>query len=76
MVTLITVKTLNAALYLQVGLAVGDIDSIAKTATLKRLAMQVAYVAEIEETYPKFITRRLYKPYKVVMPNRPSGLTR
>ena len=54
----------------------GDIDSIAKNATLKRLAMQVAYVAEIEETYPRFITRRLYEAQKVVTPNRPSRGTR
>lgn len=56
----------------QVGLAVGDIDSIQQNATLKRFAMQVAFVAEIEESYPRFITRRVYHPSLVVKPNRPT----
>ena len=56
----------------QVGLAVGDIDSIQQNATLKRLAMQVQFVAEIEESYPRFITRRVYHPSLVVRPNRPT----
>lgn len=56
----------------QVGLAVGDIDSIQQNATLKRLAMQVEFVAEIEESYPRFITRRVYHPSLVVKPNRPT----
>ena len=58
--------------YTQVGLAVGDIDSIQQNATLKRLAMQVEFVAEIEESYPRFITRRVYHPSLVVRPNRPT----
>lgn len=57
---------------LLVGLAVGDIDAIQHNATLKRLAMQVEFVAEIEESYPRFITRRLYHPTLVSRPNRPS----
>lgn len=57
---------------LLVGLAVGDIESIQHNATLKRLAMQVEFVAEIEESYPRFITRRLYRPTLVFRPNRPS----
>lgn len=56
----------------QVGLAVGDIDSIQQNATLKRFAMQVEFVAEIEESYPRFITRRVYHPSLVVKPNRPT----
>ena len=56
----------------QVGLAVGDIDSIQQNATLKRLAMQVEFVAEIEESYPRFITRRVYHPSLTVKPNRPT----
>ena len=43
----------------QVGLAVGDIDTIQQSATLKRLAMQVEFVAEIEQSYPRFVTRQL-----------------
>ena len=59
-------------IYTQVGLAVGDIDSIQQNATLKRLAMQVEFVAEIEESYPRFVTRRVYHPSLVVRPNRPT----
>lgn len=63
-------------LYMQVGLAVGDIDAIQHNATLKRLAMQVEFVAEIEESYPRFITRRVYHPNLVFRPNRPSRWNR
>ena len=56
----------------KVGLAVGDIDAIQQNATLKRLAMQVEFVAEIEDRYPRFITRRLYRPTLVFKPNTPS----
>ena len=34
--------------------------------------MQVQFVAEIEESYPRFITRRVYHPSLVVKPNRPT----
>ncbi|KAJ7385756.1 Transient receptor putative cation channel sub A member 1 [Desmophyllum pertusum] len=54
---------------LLVGLAVGDIDSIRQNATLKRLAMQVEFVAEIEEGYPRFLTRQVYNPTLVFRPN-------
>ena len=57
---------------MQVGLAVGDIDAIQQNATLKRLAMQVEFVSEIEESYPRFITRRVYHPTLVIKPNRPT----
>lgn len=57
-------------------MAVGDIDTIQNNATLKRLAMQVEFVAEIEESYPRFITRRVYHPTLVSMPNRKSRWTR
>ena len=63
-------------MFLQVGLAVGDIDSVSRNATLKRLAMQVSYVAEIEETYPRCLRRRWYKPHVVETPNRSSCGTR
>jgi len=57
---------------LLVGLAVGDIDSVQHNASLKKLAMQVEFVAEIEQSYPRFLTRRLYRPTLVFRPNRPS----
>lgn len=34
--------------------------------------MQVEFVAEIEQSYPRFLTRRLYRPTLVFRPNRPS----
>ena len=60
----------------QVGLAVGDIDTIQQSATLKRLAMQVEFVAEIEQSYPRFLTRQLYHPTVILRPNRSSRLRR
>lgn len=62
--------------FVQVGLAVGDIDTIQQSATLKRLAMQVEFVAEIEQSYPRFVTRRLYHPTVILRPNRSSRLRR
>lgn len=61
---------------LLVGLAVGDIDTIQQSATLKRLAMQVEFVAEIEQSYPRFVTQQFYHPIVTLRPNRPSRLTR
>lgn len=54
---------------LLVGLAVGDIDSVRRNATLQRMAMQVAFVAEVENKYPRMITRRIYKPSIEIKPN-------
>ena len=62
--------------FVQVGLAVGDIDTIQQSATLKRLAMQVEFVAEIEQSYPRFVTRQLYHPTVTLRPNRSSRLRR
>ena len=53
----------------KVGLAVGDIDSVRRNATLQRMAMQVAFVAEVENKYPRMITRRVYKPSIEIKPN-------
>ena len=53
----------------KVGLAVGDIDSVRRNATLQRMAMQVAFVAEVENKYPRMITRRIYKPSIEIKPN-------
>ena len=54
---------------LQIGLAVGDINTVQRNANLRRLAMQVAFNAEVERKFPKFITRMVYKPVLVVKPN-------
>ncbi|XP_031557742.1 transient receptor potential cation channel subfamily A member 1-like isoform X3 [Actinia tenebrosa] len=54
---------------LLVGLAVGDIEMVRRNAELKRLARQVKFVAQIEDKYPKFITRMIYKPRILVKPN-------
>ena len=54
---------------IQVGLAVGDIESVQRTATLQRMAMQVSFVAEVENKYPRFITRKIYKPLLELKPN-------
>ena len=50
----------------------GDIDAIRQNATLKRLAMQVEFVAEIEDRYPRVITRRVYQPTLTCRPNCPT----
>ena len=53
----------------QVGLAVGDIESVRRNATLERMAMQVAFVAEVENKYPRMLTRRIYKASIEIKPN-------
>lgn len=55
---------------LQVGLAVGDTETMKKCATIKRLEMQLQYQFAIEEAYPSFITRRAYQTVYVEKPNR------
>ena len=57
----------------QVGLAVGDIDAIQKSAFIRKEAKKISFLLEIETKFPKFITRRLYKPIVVVRPNRPEN---
>jgi len=54
---------------LLVGLAVGDIESVQRNATLQRMSMQVAFVAEVEDKYPRMITRKIYKPTFEIKPN-------
>lgn len=56
--------------FLQVGLAVGDTETMKKCATIKRLEMQLQYQFAIEEAYPSFITRRAYLTVYVEKPNR------
>lgn len=53
----------------QVGLAVGDIESVQRNATLQRMAMQVSFVVEVEDKYPKIVTRRIYNPSLQLKPN-------
>ncbi|XP_068698482.1 transient receptor potential cation channel subfamily A member 1-like isoform X2 [Montipora foliosa] len=62
---LLTVALMN----LLVGLAVGDIETIQKYATINRMEIQLQYQFEIEEAYPNFITRRAYQIEYVEKPN-------
>ncbi|KAJ7387700.1 Transient receptor putative cation channel sub A member 1 [Desmophyllum pertusum] len=39
----------------QVGLAVGDIDSIQRNANMRRLAMQVEFATDIDQRYPRWL---------------------
>ena len=58
---------------MQVGLAVGDTETMKKYATIKRLGMQLEYLIEIEESYPKFIIRAVYQVVHVEKPNKKPG---
>ncbi|XP_032235182.2 transient receptor potential cation channel subfamily A member 1 isoform X2 [Nematostella vectensis] len=55
---------------LLVGLAVGDIEAIRRQGTLNRLSMMVSYAASLEQKYPRFLLRRVYKDRLVEQPNR------
>lgn len=55
---------------LQVGLAVGDTETMKKFATIKRLGMQIEYQIEIEEACPHFIGRKCYRMVYVEKPNK------
>ena len=61
---------------MQVGLAVGDTETMKKYATIKRLGMQLEYLIEIEESYPKFITRAVYQVVHIEKPNKTPRLHR
>ena len=50
---------------IQVGLAVGDIESVQKYAFLRNKGKFVDFIVEIERKFPKFITRRFHKPLLV-----------
>lgn len=52
------------------GLAVGDTETMKKFATVKRLAMQIEYQIEIEEAFPRFLTRAVYETVYVEKPNK------
>ena len=55
---------------IQVGLAVGDTEKMKKLATIKRLALQIKYHIEIEESYPGFITQAVYEEVYDDKPNK------
>ena len=54
----------------QVGLAVGDTETMKKFATIKRLAMQIEFQIQIEEAFPSFLTRAVYETLYVERPNK------
>ena len=55
--------------HFQVGLAVGDTETMKRYATIQRLEKQLQYQIEVEEAYPTFITRRAYQAVYVEKPN-------
>ncbi|KAJ7385762.1 Transient receptor putative cation channel sub A member 1 [Desmophyllum pertusum] len=63
---LLTVALMN----LLVGLAVGDTETMKKFATIKRLALQIEYHIQVEDSYPTFITRVAYQMVYVEKPNK------
>ena len=48
----------------------GDIDAIRQNAAFKRLAMRVEFIVKVEDSFPRFIARRMYHPEAVLRPNR------
>ena len=50
----------------QVGLAVGDIESVQRYAYLRNKGKFVDFVYGVERRFPKFITRYFYKPQLVI----------
>jgi hypothetical protein len=46
---------------LLIGLAVGDIESVRRNAELKRIAMQVQWLGDVEPKFPESIRKHLYK---------------
>ena len=54
------------SVYLQIGLAVGDIEAIQKTAYLRNKGKQITFIADVERKFPKFFTRRMYTPTEIV----------
>ncbi|XP_032230305.2 transient receptor potential cation channel subfamily A member 1 [Nematostella vectensis] len=63
-------------LNLLIGLAVGDIASIQKIATLERYSAQVEQLHSIERIYPRFIVKRWQMRKYVEYPNRTNTLAR
>ncbi|KAJ7385742.1 hypothetical protein OS493_013775 [Desmophyllum pertusum] len=61
---------------LLVGLAVGDIESIRRTASLRTLIDQALLVDGIMKSYPRFILRRMYRCSLEIKPNQNSFFNR
>ena len=55
---------------LQVGLAVDDIKAVQEQASLKRLAMTVQLVLDVESMLPDFVLRRLTVRTMTIYPNQ------
>lgn len=60
----------------RVGLAVGDIESIQRTASLRALIDQVFLVDTIMKSYPSWILRWIHKSSLEIKPNQNSFLKR
>lgn len=56
-----------ALVNLLIGLAVGDIEAIQKTAFLRNKGKQITFIADVERKFPKFFTRRMYRPSEIVI---------
>ncbi|XP_074649568.1 transient receptor potential cation channel subfamily A member 1-like isoform X2 [Tubulanus polymorphus] len=54
---------------LLVGIAVGDIDKIQKSAYFKRLAMQFQMISDIETTFPRSLQRKVHFKTHTIRPN-------
>ena len=50
----------------QIGLAVGDIEAIQKSAFLRNKGKQITFITDIERKFPKFFTSRVYLPSLIV----------
>ncbi|XP_031564754.1 transient receptor potential cation channel subfamily A member 1-like [Actinia tenebrosa] len=61
-------------LNLLIGLAVGDIDSIRKTAAMERYTSQVEHLSQLERALPTFILSKAQIMEYVEHPNRPKNL--
>ena len=55
---------------LQIGIAVGDIDKIQRSAYLKRIALQVELMFSFENNMPRWLQRKAYVRQAVIKPNR------
>ncbi|XP_074616344.1 transient receptor potential cation channel subfamily A member 1-like isoform X1 [Acropora palmata] len=61
-------------LNLLIGLAVGDIDTIRKTAALERYTSQVEHLSQLERAIPNFILKKVQVTEHVEYPNKPKNL--
>lgn len=61
-------------LNLLIGLAVGDIDTIRKTAALERYTSQVEHLSQLERAIPTFILNSVQVTEYVEYPNKPKNL--